>query len=70
MSELIKGLCFAESVILESSGPLSTVELFLRASSSNGVALFFNMCPNFVQSIVLNDFLSIFTVRIFWTNNG
>ena len=28
MSELIKGLRFAESVILESSGPLSTVESF------------------------------------------
>ena len=31
MSELIKGLRFAESVILESSGPLSTVESFFKA---------------------------------------
>lgn len=31
ISELIKGLRFAESVILESSGPLSTVESFFKA---------------------------------------
>ena len=31
--ELIKGLCLAESISLESSGPLSTIELFLILSS-------------------------------------